>query len=965
MSDYKTWDEGLNYVAQLMSCGKEAEPKLRNLDFEKMGATRRPCNSQYGGMHRGRRLCTVGANKAQFAVESGSWILVARMMDIFPLLDWDKNLFALACSLRHHDLVANWEKRRTISEDGWIRGIQNAFLSKDVKLIEWFENNMPIDNENLLENIRSMLYEEKYQVWASNFLEKVASRGTAANDTAAAAAVVPQQPTAAAAAAAQQPVDPQVNMPASVPALLDAPQPVSTQAEIVELLGQHEQKMKRKKDSEQENTSGVDKDQDQEKDNTLEVQVSHMSQESDEKPAIFLFRHFALVYGFCSMKFGVFDSNDFKHITTSSHSPFPPKCIGELEKKQIEQTLLDFIQSHELYGDQNWSIELSYKVVGEPIISLTRCYGFKMRKYVTDMDAYGNKRLYFQTRLCSESELREIIKAENVDESVALVMYGLEDNIVKQFNHHNRDIPNTQWVHFRGFASLSNPAVVHQHASCYVVYNNATCPKTFFGHVFSAFVCIIVKHEDELYLVTVKDKSKKMKTLPGGTAELQEVSANHVVDFCSLAIRETREETGIILQPKQMRLMACMKFKSTYLQIENITDYSQVYCVQASVANLGLQDLFTPACKFGDVYLRLFENHNEIESLWAEKISHTTKRKPESTSSIAWACAQAVLANTSCFATYGLDDLVFPPSLQYINFCYEPRVVMTPQKPLTFAAMQEAVKALKTGVFVLDPTDTLLCFMLLQQEREQEAIAYVHQRRYGLISSERDAVGFNPIHYAVANHRNQFLKACLYDFDFRLTSVHQLTALHVAILCKNEEALELLSSSPCSYSTIDIRPVSRDDMVHPCNVEAFRKLCTKVETVPLVPENQLLQERIVVALHLAEQRREAANQDILTHKKQNDSNEETEEKQNAAPQNMNATWSTLELNFGVTQFANRNIDVNYLVWVLATQDERDAIFDQVKQGNRCVCLTGGDQLRAMICDKVVFDDERVRKAYVK
>ncbi len=45
---------------------------------------------------------------ASFAVESGSCIFVKHIFDKNPVLDWDGNLFILACSKQQHELVFAW-----------------------------------------------------------------------------------------------------------------------------------------------------------------------------------------------------------------------------------------------------------------------------------------------------------------------------------------------------------------------------------------------------------------------------------------------------------------------------------------------------------------------------------------------------------------------------------------------------------------------------------------------------------------------------------------------------------------------------------------------------------------------------------------------------------------------------------------------------------------------------------------
>ena len=277
-------------------------------------------------------------------------------------------------------------------------------------------------------------------------------------------------------------------------------------------------------------------------------------------------------------------------------------------------------------------------------------------------DAFGNVRMIYDSTYPTFADFKQhVLQQEKEHEknlTAAFVVYGVRGLEIHAYN---------VWAQTNGYglATLKN-----QDLSCHVMYRESTCPKVIDGCIRSAFVCRISRFNDINYLWVVKDRTKPRLTLPGGTHDTKRES------YKDIAMREFKEETTLSLPIKCLQKIGQMQFLSTYLNVHNINDKSEIFYFED-------WDLNGMECfkKTENKCLKLeLKDNLEIDYILAVPLpsysvteTEWQTAKPQNMSGIAWLCAQRVVQrNTTELVLNRATDkeqmvsLGLPPMLQSI-----------------------------------------------------------------------------------------------------------------------------------------------------------------------------------------------------------------------------------------------------------------------------------------------------------
>jgi 8-oxo-dGTP pyrophosphatase MutT (NUDIX family) len=602
-------------------------------------------------------------------------------------------------------------------------------------------------------------------------------------------------------------------------------------------------------------------------------------------------------------------------------------------------------------------------------------------KFIEDKDRFGNPMLKFISQPL-EAELAEILANHKIADK-AVATYGLRDDVVQRYNL--KFGAESGLLHYWGMTSLSKK-------SCYVLYHESNCPKLLHGRIFAASCFCLVQHAGENYFLVIKDRTKPMETLAGGTAEQQEVGSSSwdKVDFRAIAKRELLEETGI--KCDTVEKLAVLRFASSYFGIANIEDSCHVfYCpLQESACpkNLFQAGNYDECSK---TYLLRMSANSEIDYIRAYKLTAVREQldAPKGMSSIAWAIAQRVdhshKADQNLLQFQDLTHAVknLPPALKHFQMCYQ--AIHNSNKPSSLALPQPRsatatvygcrtlLGLLRTGTALSDDYDQVLLSVLLQG-RSRDAIEYTGQFPESV--AERDVLGFGPAHYAMAGQCLGFMRSPNADLvDWQQTSLHGLTAAHVFIESKKEESGWNMLKDLLLSAMLPVSIAVRARTVVRLNLEQFDHLMhleggiLEINTHYLLYLNDLARQQQLQEL-AKKQRNLCYLESCLHTAKTNPASlsqlpsppdlvEEEEKQRLEFKDNLEA-----ELNFGTTKFNSFLVDVNYLVWQIATDEERQQILRQTGGG---IVITGcincpDESLSSMSVNGVRFGFERFTNA---
>ncbi len=582
--------------------------------------------------------------------------------------------------------------------------------------------------------------------------------------------------------------------------------------------------------------------------------------------------------------------------------------------------------------------------------------------YTMSRDEFGNTDLWFHVQP-TKSNLELYIKHYLKDDN-ALVFHNLDEKIASSIG----TVPHLQYL---GVAGSHNASETQ---SCHVVYGkNAPYPKMFFGSIFSAFVCCIVKHKGEEYLLTVDSSALKPETtqsclkystggtcpladicryahpskqrfvLPGGTAESDEIGnlPNTMINYRNIAIRTMFECTGVRVDAHELQLLASTTTRARLFGIVGIPENGQIFVYRTDSSNPDIAPMFAQKNSICDppanFYLRKMQDKAAIgillqvppcclpadsrmigrpltsSDIERMALSGNDKR----VSHLALLCAQVVLRSMPFRSNVELDLDLFPFALESLSFVFEPN--NQTKQILVCQDLETLLSSVRQGEY-LKALDLPLCKLLLDGKTKR-ALSYCE--RHGLDLDwlkEKDVMGFGPLHYAVVGKCVAFVHEFKDKLDWQQKSCHGLMPYHM-MLCHNR---------CCGISAIDIH---LQEMFHALTADqtlgSLFHPALDSDSVIKKPVELFAQEGYTLSKLImnfdGKFKKAASSLDI-------DPNEDIpdpdtwgfEMKTGTSPREFGA-----DLKFGFRGIdGSRSFDLDHLVWIVASFDERKAIIDK-------------------------------------
>jgi len=240
----------------------------------------------------------------------------------------------------------------------------------------------------------------------------------------------------------------------------------------------------------------------------------------------------------------------------------------------------------------------------------------------------------------------------------------------------------------------------------HVIFNKSPCPRLHvvdssqIGHIFSGSIVVLVEYNDNTYTIFVKDKNRPLASLPGGTANVDEIKNGHC-DHEKIGIRETYEETtgvimvdgkeqhvdGISLNSYNLIQILKVDYNASIFGVNNVPDTNETFMAQIqfqSNSNSVLNYLFKECNKIDNYYSLSFVNHPEISHILAMPLNITKKiniddlflaKNMNITSSLSWFASQ--------FAYCCINGLLPPNQSFYFNDRQKLRNCKFPQNILS------------------------------------------------------------------------------------------------------------------------------------------------------------------------------------------------------------------------------------------------------------------------------------------
>ena len=138
--------------------------------------------SKYSRLLPGVKYCREGVEMALFAINNNMIWMMSSLRSDFPLLDWQCNLFLLACE-KKWDVVKSWPlaSKRTVDgvEDdvklnsyGWTYGFDIALRNADVDMIKWFESQPEFNHLEIQSILDVRSYDSRNNLLRNWFAQK-------------------------------------------------------------------------------------------------------------------------------------------------------------------------------------------------------------------------------------------------------------------------------------------------------------------------------------------------------------------------------------------------------------------------------------------------------------------------------------------------------------------------------------------------------------------------------------------------------------------------------------------------------------------------------------------------------------------------------------------------------------------------------------------------------------------------
>lgn len=116
--------------------------------------------SQYATPLPGMRYCGEGAGVAVFVIKNGFVHLLAAVVRQFLLLDWNCNLFLLACREKQLEIIKAWPTIQ-LNDHGWTYGFDTALRTGDSELIKWFEGQVTFNTATIQDILDGRAYDSR------------------------------------------------------------------------------------------------------------------------------------------------------------------------------------------------------------------------------------------------------------------------------------------------------------------------------------------------------------------------------------------------------------------------------------------------------------------------------------------------------------------------------------------------------------------------------------------------------------------------------------------------------------------------------------------------------------------------------------------------------------------------------------------------------------------------------------
>lgn len=222
------------------------------------------------------------------------------------------------------------------------------------------------------------------------------------------------------------------------------------------------------------------------------------------------------------------------------------------------------------------------------------------------IDSFGNLLCGFDTY--DHNNMLSIAKRH--ESNKAVVFYACPLDAVLEYNAIAEDSLKAEVIHTY---DDGNTVCLVRKESC--------CPRLINGEIIAGGVNVLVNHEDNLYTLLMQDKTKKYLTVPGGTANLSDISDNYIETGINVGAREFYEETGVELG--KVDLLAELHFDNTYFNVP-VKDTYIMGKHYIKDSHPYLEKLFHKDNKKSDgLYSLPYNNNKETEFIHAVQLNKT------------------------------------------------------------------------------------------------------------------------------------------------------------------------------------------------------------------------------------------------------------------------------------------------------------------------------------------------------
>jgi len=317
------------------------------------------------------------------------------------------------------------------------------------------------------------------------------------------------------------------------------------------------------------------------------------------------------------------------------------------------------------------------------------------------IDSFRNVLINYSRYRPTIERLRNDISANSHNPDSAIVIVGLDRSLAKRYNE---SVPESSRMVYQ---------TVADGLTRHVIFNGSSCPKlhdvdgTGVGRLYSSNTVLHIDFGLTTYVLFVKDRTKPVATLPGGTADFHEVTRNatagtYSVDHVGIAMRELREETTgtVMMDGREVWIEGLdldetfygppilrTKFASTLYGVRDIDATNLIFHVRIGHSSI-VKDLCRHLFRWENlgtdgIYRLELGNNPEITQLIAIPLPKSSefsndydgtekllRRLPKGVSALCW---HATLLSVSHSPGITLDDAVrlssigFPPGIRSIT----------------------------------------------------------------------------------------------------------------------------------------------------------------------------------------------------------------------------------------------------------------------------------------------------------